>query len=53
MKTAQGITAIHKGHATDERAVGEEGNVHGREGKQGIHDIGSCRSDSQQAISNV
>ena len=48
MQTAQGNTTMFIGHAADKRAVGEEGNVHGREGQESVHDVWGGGSDSQQ-----
>lgn len=39
-----------KGHAADQGAVGEESNMHGGEGKQGVHDVGSSGANSEQSI---
>jgi hypothetical protein len=50
LQTTQSVASIHESHATNERAVGEEGNVHGREGQQGVHDVGSGGTNPQQAI---
>ncbi len=48
MQTAKGDSAMLKSHVTDKAAVGEEGNVHGRKGKQRMHDIGSRGSNAEE-----
>jgi hypothetical protein len=42
LKTLEGNAAVFIGHAANQRAVGEESNVHGREGKQSVHHIWGC-----------
>jgi hypothetical protein len=40
---------VLKGHGADQRAVGQEGNVHGREGQQSMHHKGILRANLEQA----
>lgn len=37
-----------KRHATDQGAVGQKGDVHGRERQHRMHHIGSSRADLEQ-----
>lgn len=39
MQATEGDSTMLKSHVTNKAAVGEEGNVHGRKGKQSMHDI--------------
>lgn len=48
MKAAKGDATMLKGHAADQRAVGEESNVHGRKGEQSVHHIRRGGTDSEE-----
>lgn len=52
VKSAQGDSPMFKGHASDQGAVGEESNVHGREGKQSVHHVRGCGTNSEQSRQN-
>ncbi len=49
METTQSNATMLKSHSADKRAVGKEGNVHGRKGEESMHHVGGGRTDSQQA----
>lgn len=49
VKTAEGDAAVLKRQATDQGTVGEECNVHRREGKQRVHDVGSRGANSEES----
>lgn len=49
MQAAQGPSAVFKGHTADKWAVGQEGDVHGREGQESVHDVRSGSSNAQEA----
>jgi hypothetical protein len=36
--------------AADQRAVGEESNMHGGKGEQSVHHVGGCGADSEETI---
>jgi hypothetical protein len=42
LKTLESDASVFVGHAADQRTVGEESNVHGGEGEQGVHHIWGC-----------
>lgn len=48
MKTAESDTAVLKSHAADKRTVGKESDVHGREGEQSVHHVGSCGTNPEK-----
>lgn len=48
METAESGTTVLESHATDKRAVGQEGNVHGGEGQESVHDIWSFRTNTEK-----
>lgn len=38
MQTTQGNASVFESHAANQGTICKEGNVHGREGKEGVHD---------------
>src|SRR5690242_12174940 len=49
LKTLESDASVFVGHAADQGTVGEESNVHGGEGEQGVHHIWGCSADSKQS----
>lgn len=50
VQAGQGNAAVLKSHVADATAVGQEGNVHGGKGQEGVHDVGSGGTDAEKTI---
>lgn len=48
VKATESDATVLEGQAADKRAVGEEGDVHGRKGEQGVHHIGRRGTNVQE-----